>query len=421
MPSRIAAGLTRRLVRGGTALGIDLRVLEDGQFSRLLAAEWTSLIGDFALLPVIPFAVFELGGSATQTALVFGVEFLAGTLLVLFGGVAGDRYVRRSVMIGADLARFVAQIVLAVLFLAGVASIWTLVLVQVVLGCGTAFFRPALQGLIPQTVDAGVLRAANALRGVALALGITIGPAVGGAFLLLGDPGWAFALNGLTFGVSALFLGSLRPLPGGKAEEPTRVLDDLVEGWGAFRSWAWLWRVVVAFAILNALVMAPYFVLGPEQIASEAAWTAILAARGVGAVLGCVGVLRWQPQRPLLVGCWAVALWIPINVLTALAGPIPLLLPASLLSGVGLAVFGAFWETSLQGHPPPDQVSRLASYDWLGGMGLLPIGYGFAAAAAATMGAGPGLMVGAVILAAVTARLVTTKSIRELPPPPAAA
>jgi len=396
---------------------MDLHVLDDSQFARLLAAEWTSKVGDFALLPVIPFGVFALGGSATQAALVFCAEFAAGWVLVLFGGVVGDRYQRRKVMIWADLIRFAVQILLAALFLAGVASILWLVVTQLVLGAAGAFFRPALQGLIPQTVGAEVLQEANALRGLALAASTAIGPAVGGLFLLLGDPGWAFAVNGLTFALSAAFLWGLRPLPGLKPEEEVPVLRGLVEGWDAFRSRTWLWAVVVFFGVFNALTFAPYFTLGPERIDSESIWIAVLVAEGVGAVVGCGIVLRWKPQRPLLVGCAAVGLWIPLGLLVALDATVFLLLPAALIAGIGMAVFGAFWETCLMGHPPEDQISRLASYDWLGGMGLLPFGYGFAAVAAATMGPEAGLLVGVVVIAAGVPRLVTIKDVRNLPPP----
>jgi hypothetical protein len=60
--------------------------LDWGQFRRLLGAEWASLIGDFALLPVIPF-----------------------------------------VMIAADLVRFAVQLAIAATFLFGMAAVWQLV------------------------------------------------------------------------------------------------------------------------------------------------------------------------------------------------------------------------------------------------------------------------------------------------------
>jgi MFS family permease len=393
-----------------------LRVLGSGQFRRLLGAEWSSLIGDFALVPVIPFAVYALGGSTAEVAAVFGAEYLALTLLVLFGGVAGDRLQRRSVMVVADLVRFAAQSAVAVFFLLGIAAVWQLIAAQLVLGIGSAFFRPALTGMVPQTVEGSGLQAANAARGIATAMASMVGPAIGGAILVLANPGWAFAVDAFTFLASAALLSGLRvsSLPEAlDGEDEPSVLAGLAEGWMEFRRRTWLWAIVVGFGLLNALVFAPFYVLGPQVVNDAGTWSTVLVFTGFGAVGGGVLAMRWHPARPLLIATLAVALWIPLTVLLAVGAPLGAVAPTAALGGAALAVFSALWDTTLQGVPEA-QLSRLSSYDWLGGMAMVPLGYVIAALAASTIGAKGGLLAGAVVLVLTTTSWMAVKSIRRL-------
>ena len=169
---------------------------------------------------MIPFVVKEqLGGSDLLVALVFGAEYLTLAAFVLVGGVAGDRFPRRTTMIGADLARFVAVLCCGVALAADGASVWLLIAAQLVLGVGSGFFGPALMGMVKQTVPDDTLQEANALRGIALATATMIGPALGGLVLAASNAGTAYVADALTFLLSAWLLSGLRPLSGATAAD----------------------------------------------------------------------------------------------------------------------------------------------------------------------------------------------------------
>ena len=373
------------------------------------------MVGDSALFPVIPFAVYALGGSAAEIAVVFGAEYVALTLLALFGGVVGDRRPRRSVMIMADLARFAVQMTVAVFFLVGVGAVWQLVVAGLVLGLGSAFFEPALTGMVPQTVGASDLQAANGSRGLAAAVASMVGPALGGAILVLASPGWAFAVNALTFLVSAVLLSRVHA-PGlieEDLENERSVLTELAEGWAEFRRRTWLWAMVVGFGVLNTLVFAPFYVLGPQIMDDAGTWSAVLGSVGLGAVGGALLVRRWQqPAHPLLMVTLAVTLWGPLQLLLGAGSTVAAVLVAGVFAGAGSAVFDVLWVTTLQSLPEP-QISRLSSYDLLGSMATLPLGYLIAALAASTIGPETGLLIGAVVLCLTTASWLSLASIRR--------
>jgi len=215
---------TRRSGAMRTARALGLDALREPNLRRLIGAQWTSLIGDYMVLAALPFAVFAIGGSATQVGIAFGVDAMALLLLVLFGGVVGDRVSRRSVMIAADLARFGGEAIFALLLISGHAEFWMLLAVQAVHGAGSAFFLPAMSGLLPETVCEERLQEANALRGLCASSAAMIGPAIAGI---------ALATTGTGISTNIISVGSLDQIhlksniDGHKVEIATKGTSDL--------------------------------------------------------------------------------------------------------------------------------------------------------------------------------------------------
>jgi MFS family permease len=132
------------------ALVESLGALRERQFRLLWAGQTFSSLGS-ALVPIaLAFAVLDLTGSATDLGLVLLASRLPQVLLVLAGGVVGDRLPRRRVMLASDLVRCVAQAATAVLLATGTAQLWQLLALQAAHGAAAAFFDPAATGLIPR-------------------------------------------------------------------------------------------------------------------------------------------------------------------------------------------------------------------------------------------------------------------------------
>lgn len=118
----------------------------------VVGADLASLVGTFMVLAAMPFAVLSIGGSAVWVAAVLAAQGLSLAAFLPIGGVLGDRFPRKSVMIAADLLRLGSQAVLAVLLLTGSASLWQLVAAQVIHGIGTGLFMPAASAIVPDAV-----------------------------------------------------------------------------------------------------------------------------------------------------------------------------------------------------------------------------------------------------------------------------
>jgi MFS family permease len=398
----------------------DFRLLRDFRVRRLTLAQFTSAAGDGMVLAALPFAIKAGGGSDAEFSLALAVQALAMAFFLPPAGVFGDRLNRRRVIVAADLLRFGARGAFAVLLILGDAALWQLLVAQAVQGAGTALFSTAMDGFVPEVVEGEKrLQKLNALRSLAFSSGFAFGPAIGGLVYLAAGASGAFAVDALTFLASAALIARLPASDKRRASNSASLralAGDVAEGWRAFRQIRWYWRVASEFAALNALVFAPYFVIGPhvaeESLGGAAAWATILVALGVGELIGALVVIAWEPKRPLLTATSLVAVWVLPLLLLAWVAPVVLLATGAVVAGIAIAVFDALWETAKQTHTPPHLRARLGSFDHLGSLALVPFGYMLGAVMLGAVGAEATLIGAAAILAAVTLVLSVDPNIR---------
>ena|SRR6478609_5691785 len=413
------AGARIPRVRWQKASQLGFGVLQQRDVRRFLAAQLASISGDFIVIAALPFAVFALGGSGAQVGIAFGAGAFFEVLALLFGGAVGDRFQRRTVMIAADGLRFASQAVLAILLILGVAEFWQLLVVQVIQGVGAAFFNPAMNGFVPEVVTERRLQDANALLTATFAAGTMLGPAAAGVLMAVFGVGWAFALDAITFAASALLLGSIRmsaAIPRGPSENS--LLNDIRDGWKEFRKRTWLWVVVAEFGLLNALVFGPFQMLGAsiavDSLGGLGAWAVILTALGVGRLGGGLVALFWRPQRPLFTATFLIGFWAVPLTLLALAAPVLAIALTAAVAGAALSVFSAIWHTTMQSRVPEDQLSRMGSYDWIGSLALLPLGYLVAVGGQFLISAEATLIGAACVVIVATAIVVPLPAIRGI-------
>ncbi|HWI71274.1 MAG TPA: MFS transporter [Baekduia sp.] len=394
----------------------NLAVLRSRDFRLLLSGQAVSVLGDRMVAVALAFAVLEIGGSPSDVGLVLaaGVLPLVGSVLV--GGVVADRTSRRAVMVVSDLLRLASQGTMAALLIAGGAEVWMLAVLAGVTGVGTGFFSPASTGLLPAIVPAEQLQPANALRSSAVSAGEILGPLVAGVFVAVAGAGWAVAADAATFGVSAACLVLLR-LPAHVPGEASTFLTDLRQGWVAFASRRWVWAVVAYFAIGN-IVWSAWNALGPvvadRDLGGAAAWGTVLAAVGVGALIGSLLATQANPSRPLVFVALTDGLFaLPLACLAA-APSVPLLVAGALLSGAGTTLGISVWESTLQRHIPDESLSRVSSYDWFGSLVFSPVGLAIWAPIAALIGTSAALWVAFGIAVATILALLAVPDIRRL-------
>ena len=419
--------------------------LRERDFRLLFTGQTLSLIGSSITTVALAFAVLEISNSNTDLGIVMAAGLVPVVAFLLIGGVWADRLPRQWVMLVSDVVRFACQAVMAWLLITHKATIWELVVLQFARGTAEAFFRPAQTGLVPQTVSADRLQQANALRGLTESLGVTLGAALGGVLVAVVGSGWAIGLDSLSYLASVAFLWQLRGLvplrstladslssaesgltgfsdgagtvpQDGPAGQTGDFLRDLRDGWQEFRSRTWLWVMVCEAAVFHLVIIAPLMVLGPSvarhSLGGAAAWGGILAALGVGQLIGGAVGLRLQPARPLLLCGWLTLLEVPLFAFFALGYRTPALIGAAAVCGISAALINVLWETTLQEQVPAEALSRVSAFDLMGSLAFYPLGIAIAGPVAAVIGVAGAFAVATGATVASAALQITLPDIR---------
>jgi len=397
-----------------------LRVLRERNFRWFFLGQCTSMLGDGMVAPALAFAILNLTGRVSDLGLVLAAGTAAQVLFMLAGGVIADWLPRKALMLSSDLLRAVSQGVMAVLLITGSARVWQLLVLQLVHGMAAAMFMPAVPGLIQATTTPEQRQPANALRVLALSGSLIAGPALAGVLVVAAGPGWAIAVDALTFAVSAACLSRLR-LRYTVRVRRYRFGRDLAEGWREFRSRRWVWSIIVAASVMN-LLYAGFSVLGPvvsvRSLGGAGAWALISAAFGAGCLGGSIVALCIRPPRFPLRSALIVMVAFACPTLTLAAGlTVVAVAVASFSGGLVMMVFNTLWETTLQQYIPATTLSRVSAYEWAGAVAFQPLGLALVAPVAARLGVHATLWAAGALQILVALSPLLVPEVRTLPSP----
>jgi MFS family permease len=392
--------------------------LVERDYRLLFAATTTSSLGDQIALIALTFAVLDIGG-ATDLGIVLAARQAAGAVVLVLGGVLSDRLPRNLVLVGASVIQGVAQAATAVLVLTGGESVLSLALLAALWGAGDGLVIPAETGLVPQTVSPERLQQANALQGLSRGAVRIVGPAAGALLVVTLNPGWALAIDSVSFLVCAVLLGRIR-IARRVGGEQRGYFAELRDGWREFTSHTWLWTTVLLFGIGNLFFMF-HQVLGPavaeDRLGGAGAWGAILSAGGIGSLFGGLFALRHRPRRPLV----ACVLWstlpVPMFIALAVGAPLEAIIATSFVFGFGIAIHVTLWFTVFQREVPEHAQSRVSSYDGLFSVVLVPLGAAMAGPLAAGIGTEAALLIPAAVIVLNSAAMIALPSVRAIRAP----
>ncbi len=348
------------------------------EFRLLFAGQFVSLFGDGLFVVALAFAVLDETGSKTGLSIVLAAGSLPLVAFLLVGGVWADRLSRRRVMLVADGARMVIQAVLAGLVLTGHAPLAAFVALYALYGVAMAFFSPASTGLVPQTLPPHELPGANGLLGMTRSLTAVAGGALGGVLVDTIGAGSAIAVDGTTFAFSALALSLMRV--GSAAEgKRERFLHELAVGWREVRARRWVWMTILNVSLFLMLYQAPFDVIGPivsrDELGGATAWGAISASFAGGMAAGGLTSIYVRFRRPVFYASFVFLVTSLAPLLLAFAAPVAAICATYAVEGIAVGVFIAVWDTALQREIPPQVLSRVSAWDWMGSVAGMPLGF----------------------------------------------
>jgi MFS family permease len=371
----------------------------------------------------LAFAVLEVSDSPTALGAVLAANSIPLVLFMLFGGVIADRLPRVLIQRVGGLVLGITQGLAATLVITDTAELWMLIALEALNGVTLALVFPAFAAIMPQLVPRSMLQQANVLQSMSRGALRVVGPSVAGLLVVTVGPGWALAVDALTYLVSALLLLLVAlPRPARVDADSASTFAELREGWSLFVGTTWLWVIVLAFSALNAIHAGALNTLGPvvaKDTIGEQGWGYVLSAESVGLLAMTAVMLRRRLERPLFFGMLGISTaGLPIILLGASPELLPLVALA-FVAGAGIELFSLGWTLAMQENVEERMLSRAYSYDALGSWVAMPVGQLAYGPLALAFGSRDVLVASGVVYIAICLLTLLSGSVRKLQRAPA--
>jgi MFS family permease len=369
------------------------------------AANWIQQI-------TVGWVVYDLTGSGLLVGAVTGARSVSLLGLGPLAGVLADRLPPRLTLLALNLFLLLLTLTIGVALAAGQTAIWPLFLFMVLFGAAQTLEHPLRQTMTFAVVPRASIPNAMGLMTGAFSMMRTLGPAVGGGFIVLFGPSGNFFLQSAAYFLAGLTI-LLILVPSHR--QPARagsLLRDFIEGARAVLGQQdarifWLVSFIhPLFLIASFTATAPIFAKdvfhgGPQTLGL------LLSSVGLGGVLGALFTASLQRIER-----WGVLLLLALMFSSlALFG---FAFSPSVSTAVLLLVAAGFFEvmnvtinhTLLQLAVPDEVRGRVTSLSFWS-HGTFPVGALVAGAAADVWGprAVVAAMSGAAVLLAVTIAL----------------
>jgi len=365
----------------------------NANFRWLLSGGILSMLGDQFTLIALPWLVLKLTGDPLSLGLVLALLGAPRAIFILIGGAVVDRYSPKRVLMLTKHASALLVGALAVLTLAGAATLPLVYALSLGIGLAQAFAYPSGTSIMPRAIPPELLQAANGATMGVRQVGMLVGPLLAALLLAIGEAGdanggmralgLAFTFDCLSFVLSAWTLSRVVPLAGATPPVPKNVLHAVGEGLLA------VWRDVemrTCFAywglvsvLIGGTMQVALPVLAKERLHDGSAFGLLMAAHGAGMLAGMAFssmTARYNAGKPVRIGLLALSvdamaglLIMPLGLITAAwQGGLLLLSLGALVGLVQVAVF-----TWIQKRVQPQMMGRVMSIFMFILFGLAPL------------------------------------------------
>jgi MFS family permease len=344
-------------------------------FRLFMAGNLVSWVGDWMDLVALNWAVLALSGSALQLGLINACRLVPVFALSVPAGLLADRLDRRRLLLWLQTGTMVLTFAVgALVLLRGWFPLFALAVAA--RASLAAMALPIRSALLPALVSREALASAVASQTAVMSLSRIVGPALGGALLLVVPIETVFWINGASFlavlwTLLAVKAGSAPP-PSGRRRSAMREALAYIRGDGAVRSLLLLAVVPMVFGFPYTSMM-PLFAkellhCGPTGLGALLAVAAAGALAG-SAVLSLPGCAA-RAGRTMVIA--TVLFGLSLLVFTA-SRSFPAALGAMFLTGLAGQAYRTTSRITLQSKVPDHLRGRILSIALMD-RGFIPVG-----------------------------------------------
>ena len=276
------------------------------RFRRVWSAGLVSQLGDWMQIIGRAFLAFELTGKAESVGVIYFATYAPQLLFSLYGGVLADRFDRRRLLIGTQVAEAIGAAALGILAATGHANVANLAVFSFFMGTAFMLSIPTIQALQPAVVPREGLSSAISLGTATNSIARIFGPLL--AALVISGAGieWVFWVNAVSF-LAVIVAWLVTPV---ERQPPIGEERNLAAIGAALRFVRRTPAVAVpiaatGFLMTIGIVYQPLAVVYATDVLADGAksvgrdyFSWLQAGIGVGSVVGIVALAGVSRRRP---------------------------------------------------------------------------------------------------------------------------
>jgi MFS family permease len=347
-----------------------------------------------------------LGASPLLLSLIATAASLPFFLFTLPAGALADLSNRRNILIAVYLWLAAAAGLLAVCTWLHLVHPYIILTTIFLLGIGFAFNAPVWASVVPEMVQKEELASAITLGGVQMNLAGIVGPALGGFLLPVMGPAMLFSLNALVFVVTALVISQRYH----RRRRPEPHLENFLESFASAARYVRYtpgMQVILTrdflFGLFIAVVPALVPVVALHHLRLQASQLGLVfTSMGIGSLLGATLMLPYARAKasPNALTILAGIMLVVVLVLMSIVPNLWMFLPVTALAGISWTVSASELWIAGQRAMPDWARGRMNAVHMMASQGGVALGGVLWGGAATSVGLGPTLVGGALLLTA---------------------
>ncbi len=350
-------------------------------FGIIWVGQLISLIGSGMTTFTLAIWILRNTEHVTNYTLAIVLASLPGTLLAPFAGALVDRWSRRLVMIGSDIAPAIVTLTVAWLLMQNNLQLWHVYIGVVVGSIAQTFQWPAYMASITLLVPKEQYGRVNGMLQFGQAATTIAAPALAGLLLSFMSLSKVLLIDFVTFLFAVTTLAIVRiPQPpeseAGKASKGS-IWQEVKFAWNYIRERKGLFNLLMFFAVVNLAASVTGVALMPMVLgfASEAGVGTIMSMVGVGLLIGgFIMTATGGPKKKIYGVLGAGAMYSICFVMIGLKPSIWLVGAGVVLWYTVLPIMNASSQTIWMSKVEPDLQGRVFSMRRMMAQFTVPIG-----------------------------------------------
>ena len=260
---------------------------------------------------------------------------------------------------------------------------WILGAIVVMMGVSDAFGGPAAGAIMPSILPDHLLPAGNVVRGIALKGSTIAGPGIAGIIVVSLGTHATYVATSIFFLVGAALL--LRINEGAKVASEnshTTFIEEVREGVRVVWYYKWIAAMILMASVQLMMVIGVENVLLPvitkRDFGTASVFATSAALFSAGGAISAVICIKSKVKNPGLVSVVVWGLFILAPLVLAFPSSKALIFGAYFIAGFSVGPWEAFWATQVQREVPAEYQGRVFSIDYMGSLGLMPLGMALA-------------------------------------------